>query len=174
MSHSVESIQLFGHARVPAPPWVAIHRVDIPISLCDAAADIIIRSLGEDEIENVVGGKTWWQQRIAKTDGAGVEAEWIWIKSQEQARRREQAKKEAAAAQTKKEKQPKPTDDDKDSTDEADDEYTARLDDQRCMFYVHGGGYYFGSIDVYRYTLWRYARKIGGRAFAVKYRLAPQ
>ena len=63
----------------------------------------------------------------------------------------------------------------REDTDETvEDDYTAELDDQRCLYYIHGGGFYFGSIDIYRYTIWRYARKINGRAFALKYRLAPQ
>ncbi|KAH9907359.1 alpha/beta-hydrolase [Xylariomycetidae sp. FL2044] len=45
---------------------------------------------------------------------------------------------------------------------------------KRIMLYVHGGGYYFGSIDEHRYQLQRYARKIKARVFAPEYRLAPQ
>jgi len=59
------------------------------------------------------------------------------------------------------------------------------------MLYLHGGGYYFGSIDQQRYMLQRFGRKMTGRVFgpyllcrfaacsvssstAVNYRLAPQ
>lgn len=35
---------------------------------------------------------------------------------------------------------------------------------------VHGGAYYWGSINTHRYSIWRYARKINGRCFAVNYR----
>lgn len=54
------------------------------------------------------------------------------------------------------------------------DSYEDDLDKMPCMLYIHGGAYYFGSINTHRYTIWRYARKMGGRAFAVNYRLAPQ
>ncbi|KAL7276603.1 hypothetical protein RUND412_000407 [Rhizina undulata] len=44
----------------------------------------------------------------------------------------------------------------------------------RTMFYIHGGAYFFGSIDEHRYQLQRHARKLKARVFAPKYRLAPQ
>ncbi|KAG9074669.1 hypothetical protein FRC06_010537, partial [Ceratobasidium sp. 370] len=52
--------------------------------------------------------------------------------------------------------------------------YEPEMDDMRCMLYLHGGGYYFGSVDQQRYCVQRYARKMGGRVLAVNYRLAPQ
>lgn len=58
--------------------------------------------------------------------GPGVEGEWIWIKAQEQARRRHDEKRR-----------------EKQKTEEeqsSEDEYTSQLDDQRCLYYVHGGG----------------------------------
>lgn len=36
------------------------------------------------------------------------------------------------------------------------------------------GAGYWGSINTHRYTIWRYARKMRGRCFAVNYRKAPQ
>lgn len=45
---------------------------------------------------------------------------------------------------------------------------------QRVMLYVHGGAYFFGSVDEHRYQLQRHARKLKGRVFAPRYRLAPQ
>lgn len=44
----------------------------------------------------------------------------------------------------------------------------------RVMLYVHGGAYYFGSVDEHRYQIQRHARKLKARALAPKYRLAPQ
>ncbi|KAI0421447.1 hypothetical protein F5X98DRAFT_274300 [Xylaria grammica] len=44
----------------------------------------------------------------------------------------------------------------------------------RVMLYVHGGGYFFGSVDEHRYQMQRHARKLKARVFAPKYRLAPQ
>ena len=45
---------------------------------------------------------------------------------------------------------------------------------ERCILYVHGGAYYFGSVDEHRYQLQRHARKMKARVLAPRYRLAPQ
>ncbi|KAK5217867.1 hypothetical protein LTR47_011794 [Exophiala xenobiotica] len=45
---------------------------------------------------------------------------------------------------------------------------------QRIMLYVHGGAYFFGSVDEHRYQMQRHARKLKARVFAPRYRLAPQ
>ncbi|KAE8166428.1 hypothetical protein BDV40DRAFT_285495 [Aspergillus tamarii] len=53
---------------------------------------------------------------------------------------------------------------------------------KRIMFYIHGGAYYFGSLETHRYQMQRHARKLKGRVFAralsmfdaAAYRLAPQ
>lgn len=47
-------------------------------------------------------------------------------------------------------------------------------DCSRCMLYVHGGAYYFGSVDEHRYQMQRHARKLQARVLAPRYRLAPQ
>lgn len=44
----------------------------------------------------------------------------------------------------------------------------------RVILYVHGGAYYFGSVDEHRYQMQRHARKLKARLFAPRYRLAPQ
>ena len=45
---------------------------------------------------------------------------------------------------------------------------------ERVMLYVHGGAFFFSSLDTHRYQVQRHARKLGGRAFSPAYRLAPQ
>lgn len=45
---------------------------------------------------------------------------------------------------------------------------------EKVMMYVHGGAYYFGSVDEHRYQIQRHARKLKARALAPRYRLAPQ
>ncbi|KAL8767075.1 MAG: hypothetical protein Q9209_006302 [Squamulea sp. 1 TL-2023] len=37
---------------------------------------------------------------------------------------------------------------------------------KRNMLYVHGGAYYFGSVDEHRYQIQRHARKLGARVLA--------
>lgn len=51
-----------------------------------------------------------------------------------------------------------------------------RLQDKgrRVMLYVHGGAYFFGSVDEHRYQMQRHARKLRARVFAPRYRLSPQ
>ncbi|KAF2092539.1 alpha/beta-hydrolase [Rhizodiscina lignyota] len=44
----------------------------------------------------------------------------------------------------------------------------------RVLLYVHGGAYYFGSVDEHRYQMQRHARKLKARCLAPRYRLAPQ
>lgn len=39
---------------------------------------------------------------------------------------------------------------------------------------MRGQAYFFGSINTHRYSIWRYCRKTGGRAFGINYRLSPQ
>lgn len=45
---------------------------------------------------------------------------------------------------------------------------------RRVMLYVHGGAYYFGSVDEHRYQMQRHARKLKARVLAPRYRLSPQ
>ena len=45
---------------------------------------------------------------------------------------------------------------------------------RRVILYVHGGAYYFGSVDEHRYQMQRHARKLKARCLAPRYRLAPQ
>lgn len=51
---------------------------------------------------------------------------------------------------------------------------TGNLKGQRVMLYVHGGAYFFGSVDEHRYQMQRHARKLRARVLAPRYRLAPQ
>lgn len=45
---------------------------------------------------------------------------------------------------------------------------------KRVMLYIHGGAYFFGSVDEHRYQMQRHARKLKARVLAPRYRLAPQ
>ncbi|KAK8158065.1 hypothetical protein BKA80DRAFT_312428 [Phyllosticta citrichinensis] len=45
---------------------------------------------------------------------------------------------------------------------------------QRIILYIHGGAYYFGSVEEHRYQIQRHARKLKARVFAPRYRLSPQ
>ncbi|KZT72544.1 alpha/beta-hydrolase [Daedalea quercina L-15889] len=146
--NAVESLQAFTNTHVPAPPWAAVAPVQIPFASCNKAADVLIDWFGPDDLEHVVGGERWWQVRGLD----GIDSEWITeykYLSNEEASQNEQ---------------PSET-----------ERYIARMEHlESVMLYVHGGAYFWGSINTHRYQIIRYARKFKGRAFAVNYRKAPQ
>ncbi|KAG8932784.1 hypothetical protein FRC02_000553 [Tulasnella sp. 418] len=169
--YTVEELQSFSNTRIPAPPWVRTVRVMIPMSSCDKAADHLIEALGGPEhAKKTVGGARWWQVRSLE----GVPGEWIAVRRDidAQRRRHKEAKRERQRAKGKSDGAKSPTH--SDIIDDEPHEYSAEMEGTPCMLYIHGGGYYFGSIDQQRYTLHRYARKMSGRVFAINYRLAPQ
>lgn len=158
--HTVEELQEFSNARIPAPPWIFVQRLLVPRAMCDKAANYLIKAFGgETMTSRVVGGTRWWQVRGLD----GVDCQWICQKSHMQSRRRQSKQK---TTQTDSANDVSGLSGDQDSI--------AYMDGTRCMLYAHGGGYYFGSVDQQRYCLQRYARKINGRVLAVNYRLAPQ
>ncbi|KAJ7683981.1 hypothetical protein B0H17DRAFT_1169866 [Mycena rosella] len=148
--NTVESLQAFTNTHVPAPYWAAVAPVCIPLRSCNDAADILVDWFGPDELKAVVGGERWWQVRGLD----GVDGEWITQKDY-----LSDAKVHGPPGR-------KLSDD---------DETVLKMETlDRVMLYVHGGGYFWGSINTHRYQLIRYARKIKGRVFAVNYRKAPQ
>ncbi|PSS35406.1 hypothetical protein PHLCEN_2v1561 [Hermanssonia centrifuga] len=96
----------------------------------------------------IVGGERWWQIRGLD----GIDAEWVTEK--------EFLSDESVHIGKKL------------STEDTNILRMEHLD--TVMLYVHGGAYFWGSINTHRYQIIRYARKIKSRAFAVNYRKAPQ
>ncbi|GLB33981.1 putative steryl acetyl hydrolase [Lyophyllum shimeji] len=148
--NTVESLQEFTNTHVPSPLGAAVDPVLIPLSSCNRAADVLIGWFGPDELKKVVGGERWWQVRGLD----GIEAEWI-------------TENDYLAATV---------DDTRMDRKLSDQEVKImRMDHlEPVMLYVHGGGFFWGSINTHRYQIIRYARKFRGRAFAVNYRKAPQ
>ncbi|KAJ7240331.1 Alpha/Beta hydrolase protein [Mycena haematopus] len=147
----VESLQKFCNTHVVSPYWAAVASVLIPLQSCNEAADVLIDWFGPDELKGVVGGERWWQVRGLD----GVDGEWI-------------TQKDYLADEKVVHGPP-----DRKLSD--DDRTVLRMEKlDRVMLYVHGGGYFWGSINTHRYQLIRYSRKIKGRVFAVNYRKAPQ
>ncbi|CAE6523208.1 unnamed protein product [Rhizoctonia solani] len=186
--NTVDDLQAFTNTHVPAPFWTTAIPTRIPLSSCNEAADLLITLLrrtstpsnsnyteeeAEAEFKRVVGGERWWQVRGLD----GVEAEWVAMKSDweqiSKAERRKEKKKQrhrehAAKRSAKHGKHPA-----EDTL--ASEEYTEDIDNlTRVMLYIHGGAYFWGSINTHRYQITRFARKFSGRAFAVNYRKAPQ
>ncbi|KAK4698391.1 hypothetical protein P7C70_g7886, partial [Phenoliferia sp. Uapishka_3] len=222
--HTIEDLQKFGNNWVPAPFWVRIVSVTIPLSTRLAAGRVLIKTLGEEEMDKVIGGKEWWQR--SANESGGITGEWISMKKdwqgldaeeeseehfdkirveklqkmkedgrkkkdpevEERKREEKERKKEERRARKEARAEDDAAADLSDASDDEDSEptsptgnqkdnhetYSAEMDEMRCLLYIHGGAYFFGSINTHRYSIWRYARKMGGRAFAIHYRLAPQ
>ncbi|KAF9901335.1 hypothetical protein EC991_006262 [Linnemannia zychae] len=45
--------------------------------------------------------------------------------------------------------------------------------DGRTILYLHGGGYFLGSICSHRWAAWQMTQKAGAKVFSIEYRLAP-
>ncbi|TFK43713.1 lipase/esterase [Crucibulum laeve] len=146
--NTIESLQAFTNTHVPAPYWTAVSPVCIPLTCCNRAADVLIDWFGPEELKHVVGGERWWQVRGLD----GVDGEWI----------------------TQKNLLDNTTPITSQNIPESDQNILRMEKLNTVMLYVHGGGYFWGSINTHRYQLIRYARKIKGRVFAVNYRKAPQ
>ncbi|KAH9927178.1 alpha/beta-hydrolase [Epithele typhae] len=146
--NTVESLQSFTNTHVPAPFWCAVIPVKVPLSSCNIAADTLIQWFGPEELKHVVGGERWWQVRGLDF----IDAEWVTEKSYLKDRTFPH-----------------------DSPATEDEKTILKMDHlDRVLLYVHGGAFFWGSINTHRYQVIRYARKIKGRAFAVNYRKAPQ
>lgn len=77
LRHPVSALQRFGQVRTLSPPWVAVHRVQVPFPSLQSAAEYIVTAFGGEEMTfKIAGGTKWWQVRA----GQGVEAEWIVMK----------------------------------------------------------------------------------------------
>lgn len=75
---TIEEIQTFGNNYLPAPYWIRVIRVVIPLSTRLDANQTLIATLGEDEINNVIGGRQWWQCTAHRENG--IDGEWISMK----------------------------------------------------------------------------------------------
>ncbi|TIB71390.1 hypothetical protein E3Q24_02352, partial [Wallemia mellicola] len=155
MNHPVEDLQNLGSTYVPPPFWVHNVPVTVPMSICNDAAEHLIKAFGgEEPMRAAVGGTRWWQVRPT----AGLPAEWICMKSDRKLATRHN--------KLKVREQPK---------DPLTPQFFQDIEGlPRTILYVHGGAYYWGSINTHRYLIWRMARKMRGKAFAVSYRLSPQ
>ncbi|KAI0265849.1 hypothetical protein BC834DRAFT_876659 [Gloeopeniophorella convolvens] len=146
--NTIDSLQAFTNTHVPAPFWAAVAPIRIPLASCNTAADTLIDWFGPDDLVKVVGGERWWQVRGLD----GIDAEWITERKYLDGEHATGDKKHSSSEET-----------------------ISRMDKlESVMLYVHGGGYFWGSINTHRYQIIRYARKFKGRAFAVNYRKAPQ
>ncbi|WFC96443.1 hypothetical protein MBRA1_003100 [Malassezia brasiliensis] len=187
--HIAEDAQKLTDTEVPMPPWGFSEKVMIPMTFCDASARHIQEYFGPEELDSVVGGARWWQMRTL----SGVPAEWISQYSDYhtfvdlQSGRNASYSASITKHMTRSSERRNPRHEQSGGNDDAGSTSSARgqtgrfADTQeerdrlgRVMLYIHGGAYYFGSINTHRFQILRIARKFGGFAFAVNYRKAPQ
>ncbi|PBK95203.1 alpha/beta-hydrolase [Armillaria gallica] len=166
-NHTIEDFQAFSNIRTSSPRRFHVERLVIPMSSCDDAAKYLVQALGgQDAARRVAGGVKWWQARA--TDG--VDAEWITTKKDlREASKRDKAKTAATAAPVT-----LPVEESKAHIGAHATDNDPETDEMRCFLYLHGGGYYVGSIDQERSSIHQHAQLINGRVFAINYRLAPQ
>lgn len=144
--HTVEEAQTFGNNFVPSPHWVRVVRVVVPAPTLREAADVINTTLPEDELNNVIGGKEWWQRTAHKS--GGVDGEWISMKRDWEGLDAEGTNDEQRDEKINKMKGEARADEDRrrklgrersggDVREE--DLYSPEIDDLRCILYIHGG-----------------------------------
>ena len=93
--------------------------------MADQAAEILIEHIGLETMDTLIGGRTWWQKRSQ----GYIAAEWIaaqrdWDPTDEETlkdSKQNNPPSASAARQTLKE------------------QYDSAMDDQICLFYMHGG-----------------------------------
>lgn len=61
------------NTHIPSPFWAAVSPVQIPLSTCNQAADVMMEWFGEEDLKVIIGGERWWQVRGLD----GIDGEWI-------------------------------------------------------------------------------------------------
>ncbi|WVQ96171.1 hypothetical protein IAU59_003274 [Kwoniella sp. CBS 9459] len=193
--HGVEEVQAFTAMWVPNPHWVRRELVTIPDTSIRNAEEILAKHLstyGPDG-ENggglkLIGGEKWWRVR-----GRTLEGEWIEMQ-------KDYLKRTAGTATSSKRTDEESAVQLPAGTSTADSGHAHGYDyrkylpkrsatmesgsvkdstgadvlDDRVILYIHGGAFFFSSLETHRYQVQRHARKAGARAFSPAYRLAPQ
>ncbi|KAK0225287.1 Alpha/Beta hydrolase protein [Armillaria fumosa] len=166
-SHTIEEFQAFSNIQTSSPRRFHVERLIVPMSSCDDAAKYLVQALGgQDATRRVAGGVKWWQARVTN----GVDAEWITMKKDlREANKRDKGRTTATSTPVT-----PPVEEPKAHTGAHATDNDPETDEMCCFLYLHGGGYYVGSIDQERSSIHQHARLINGRVFAINYRLAPQ
>ncbi|KAG8887205.1 hypothetical protein FRB98_000367 [Tulasnella sp. 332] len=134
--NTVDELQAFTNTYVPPPYWAEIVACTIPLECCNKSADVLIDWFGQEQLNNLVGGERWWQVRGLR----GVQGEWIAMK-RDWAQLR-QAEKQGMRPEK--------------GHGYASNVYSDRLNElESVLFYITGGGFYFGSINTHRYQIIR-------------------
>ena len=181
--HTTEDVQKLTDQLVPVPPWCYNQQVMIPLECCHKSAALLQTYFGPEMMQSFIGGPRWWQMRSQ----AGIPADWIAHYSDYHSAMAKRGRKagyhtsmlhrltrHTARVNPRHEH---PTEPDPHLVREAGrfadtTEESERL--SRIVLYIHGGAYYFGSVNTHKYMIHRLTTKFGGFALAVNYRKAPQ
>ncbi|GMK53465.1 hypothetical protein CspeluHIS016_0100510 [Cutaneotrichosporon spelunceum] len=160
--HGVEQVQGYTAQPVPVPRWVRRKEATIPEALIADAADILARHLesyGPDGSGlKLVGGGKWWQVR-----GRELEGEWVEMRKDYERRKEAKRMKRRSWMGALRGR-----------SGAVKDDSGGEVVGDRVILYIHGGAFFFSSLDMHRYQIQRHARKAGARAFVPNYRLSPQ
>ncbi|TXT16021.1 hypothetical protein VHUM_00524 [Vanrija humicola] len=165
MAHPIEEVQSFSGQEVPDSRGWHKEWVGIPEANIERAADLVAEHLRtytpDGDLVKLVGGDKWWRVR-----GHELEAEWLEVASNSGSSRRggSVARRSWHGVEHLFHRPHKPV---KDGSG-------ADVSRDRVLFYVHGGAFFFSSVQLHRYQIQKHAKKAGARAFTPNYRLAPQ
>lgn len=155
----------------------------IPLESCHEAADLLHEYFGPELMHSLIGGSRWWQMRSQP----GIPAEWISHYSDYHSLMEKQGKNPSFSTSfvhrfTRHTTRVNPRHEHPADVDPSVVGQAGRFADtleesrrlERIMLYIHGGAYYFGSINTHKYAIHRATTKFGGFTLAVNYRKAPQ
>lgn len=156
--NTVEELQRLGNGHIPSPPWVKVTRVIVPASTRQNAAKTLIKTLGENEVKNVLGGSEWWQRSDRELRGEWISMKRDWELSdsiqegadigdgddgldpasidrlekleKERRHRRRSTKKETSKGEKGKNDE---------EEEEEEEKYSSEMDELPAMLYIHGG-----------------------------------
>ncbi|PWN48788.1 alpha/beta-hydrolase [Violaceomyces palustris] len=199
---TVQAIQNFTNTHVPSPPWATCKQALIPLHSCGRAADVLKDYFGPEDLKTLVGGEKWWQIRGlagVQAEWIAQKSDWKEVRRLEKAkeslasrkgsfrmkRNARHERKGYRPATSKRGLDPSSLGAEEVRSEENGGNVGGESEDdpggmeeldrlKRVMLYIHGGGYYFGSLSTHRYQIIRFSRKFGGRCFAPLYRKAPQ
>lgn len=156
----------------------------IPLECCHKAAEHLHTYFGPDMIQSFIGGSRWWQMRSQ----SGIPAHWIAHYSDYHLVMSKHGQKTSYSTElmhrfTRDSARVNPRHEhptahiDPNATRQPGRfantaEEAERL--SRVLLYIHGGAYYFGSVNTHKHVIHRMTTKFGGFALAVNYRKAPQ
>ncbi|WFD21188.1 hypothetical protein MCAP1_003449 [Malassezia caprae] len=181
--HTIEEVQKLTDQSVPNPPRCYDEQVMIPLECCHQAADLLHEYFGPEMMQSFIGGSRWWQMRSQP----GIPAEWISHYSDYHTLMEKRGQNPSFSTSflhhiTRHSKRVNPRHEHPADVDPSATHHAGRFADtheesrrlERIMLYIHGGAYYFGSINTHKYAIHRASTKFGGFTLAVNYRKAPQ